>query len=116
MSFDAPGCARPVQVASLDISLERGLVLQFIGVPGDSRRYAYIDRVWTEPQRFSVFRERVKHAALAVVGLSRYVPSHHMLLIDSPPECRAADPIDWRLAWDRDFLASGRQAAAKPAR
>jgi len=41
-----------------------------------------------------MFVERMKYAALATFGLARYVPSGHMLLVESPPECPTAHSID----------------------
>ena len=116
LAFEAPGCARPLLVAPLLMSFEESLLLQFTGREGDSRRYVYIDRSWTRPQRFSVFFERAKYAALAMVHLTSAVPSGTMLLIDAPPECHAADAVDWRLAWNRDFLAGTAQAVMESTR
>jgi hypothetical protein len=46
----------------------------------------------------------MKYAALAVFGLTRYVPSGYLLLVESPSHCSVADAIDWRNVWDRDYL------------
>jgi len=51
-----------------------------------------------------MFAERIKYAALATLGLTRYMPSGHMLLVESPTDCQAAaDAIDWRNVWNRDY-------------
>jgi hypothetical protein len=106
LAFDAPGCTQPVFVAKVEDTFEQGLTLQLAGVPGNVRRYVYIDRSWPIPDRPGVFGERAKQMILAVLGMTRYVPSRRLLLIDSPPGCHAADAIDWRPVWDRDYLAA----------
>jgi hypothetical protein len=35
----------------------------------------------------------MKYAVLATVGLSHYVPSVHLPLVDSPPGCPAANAM-----------------------
>ena len=55
-----------------------------------------------------MFVERMKYAALATFGLARYVPSGHMLLVELPPDCQAAEAIDWRNVWNRDYVGDMR--------
>ena len=50
----------------------------------------------------------MKYAALATFGLTRYVPSGHLLLVDSPLRCQTADAIDWRDVWNRDYIGTAR--------
>jgi hypothetical protein len=69
---------------------------------GDTLRYAYIDRIWEKPDRLAFFVERMKYAALATFGLTQYVPSAHLLLIEAASGCQVADAIDWRNVWNRD--------------
>jgi hypothetical protein len=114
LSFDARDCPRPVLIAVLAVSLEAAPVLAEVGAPGDHRRYVYFDQSWTSPERFALLRERAKLAALALAGLTRDVPSWHMLLIEAPQGCRAAEAIDWRPVWDRDYLASAQKEAVAP--
>src|SRR6266446_2974410 len=73
-------------------------------------RYVYIDRTWEKPDRLAFFVQRMKYAALATFGLTRYVPSGHLLLVDSPSRCQAADAIDWRNVWNRDYVGTTRAA------
>ena len=71
---------------------------------GDALRYVYLDRRWEKPERLAFFAERMKYAALATFGLTRYVPSGHLLLVDASPQCQVADAIDWRNVWNRDYV------------
>ncbi len=114
LAFDAPGCAQPVFIAKIEDTFEQGLTLHLAGAPGNVRRYVYIDRSWSTPDRPGVFGERAKQMVLAVLGLTPYVPSRRLLLINSPPECHAAEAIDWRLVWDRNYLAAAQSDAAAP--
>jgi hypothetical protein len=50
--------------------------------------------------------ERMRCATLATFGLSRYVPSGHLLLVDSLSGCEAADAIDWRNVWNPDCVGA----------
>jgi hypothetical protein len=105
LAFDAPGCPGPVFVLVRVVFEQEPLVLS-ARERGDVVRYVYVDRAWEHPDRLALFVERMKYAALATFGLTRYVPSGHMLLIDSPPQCRIADAIDWRNVWNRDYLGA----------
>jgi hypothetical protein len=73
---------------------------------GDVLHYVYIDRTWEKPERLAFFLERMKYAALATFGLARYVPSGHLLVVQSSPPCQAADGIDWRNVWNRDYVGA----------
>jgi hypothetical protein len=55
-----------------------------------------------------MFVERMKYAALATFGLSRCVLSGHLIVVDWPPRCQAADAIDWRNVWNRDYVGAPR--------
>jgi hypothetical protein len=81
---------------------------------GDVTRYVYIDRSWEKPERLAHFIQRVKYAALAPLGLTPYVQSGRLLLVDSPPQCHVVDAIDWRNVWNRDYLIAIRDAEATP--
>jgi hypothetical protein len=105
--FDAPECPGASLVALLAVTLEQeAIVRSRASFPGAQRRYIYLDRAWDQPRRFEVFIERAKYAVLSAVGLSRYVPSWHMLFVESPADCRDLDQIDWRLVWDRHYLST----------
>ena len=105
--FEAPGCSRPVLVV-LRISFDDEPLVQSAREQGGVLRYAYIDGTWEKPDRLAFFIQRMKYAALATFGLTRYVPSGHLLLVDSPPRCQAADAIDWRNVWNRDYVGPAR--------
>ena len=105
--FEAPGCSRPVLVV-LRVTFDFEPVMQSAREQGDALRYVYIDRSWEKPDRLAFFVDRMKYAALATFGLTRYVPSGHLLVVESPPQCQAADAIDWRKVWNRDYVGATR--------
>jgi hypothetical protein len=102
--FELPGCARPVLVVLLSVAFDQEQVVRSAREPGYALRYVYIDRVWDKPHRLAVVAERAKYAALAIFGLTRFVPSWHLLLVESPADCRLVDGIDWQMVWSRDYL------------
>jgi hypothetical protein len=102
--IEAPGCSRPVLVVPLLVTFDQDPIVRSAHEQGDVLRYVYIDRTWDKPDRLAVFVERMKYAALATFGLTRYEPSWHLLLVESPSHCQVADAIDWRLVWNRDYL------------
>lgn len=105
--FDTPECADSSLVTLVAVTLEQeALVGSHASFAGAQRRYIYIDQAWDQPRRFDVFLERAKYAVLSGVGLSSYLPSWHMLLVESPANCRAIQQIDWRLVWDRNYLST----------
>jgi hypothetical protein len=104
LEFEAPGCALPIIVILLSVTFDQERVARSAREPGYSLRYVYIDRSWDKADRLAVVAERVKHAVLAVFGLTRYVPSWHLLLVESPERCQVPDDIGWRFAWSRDYL------------
>jgi hypothetical protein len=111
--FDADRCAGPVLVIPWSVTFEQEAIMRSAFRPHDIRDYVYLDRSWKRPHRLAVFAERSKYAALAALGLSRYVPSQHMLLVERPPECRLAETVDWRPVWNRDYLAGLREPNRK---
>ena len=66
----------------LRVSFDEEPLLRSAREQGDVLRYVYIDRSWEKPDRLAFFVERMKYAALATFGLTRYVPSGHLLLVD----------------------------------
>ena len=74
------GAIRPVLVVVLSAVIELEPVLRSAREQGDMLRYIYIGRSWQKPDRLAVFTERMKYAALATFGLTRYVPSQDLLL------------------------------------
>jgi hypothetical protein len=107
LAFEAPGCSQPVVVFML-VTFDEESIVPLAGASDDVLRYTYIDRSWEKPDRLAFFIERMKYAALATFGLTRYVPSKHFLLVDAPSHCQTADAIDWRNVWNRDYVAAGR--------
>jgi hypothetical protein len=105
LAFDAPGCSQPVLIV-LRVQFDDEALLRSAREQGGELRYVYIDHSWEKPERLAFFVERMKYAALATFGLTRYVPSGHMLLVGAPSQCQAADGIDWRNVWNRDYVAA----------
>jgi hypothetical protein len=114
LSFDAPGCSQPVVVA-LQVNFDFAPVVQSSARErGEVSRYVYIGRSWATPDRLAFFVDRMKYAALATLGLTRYVPGGHLMLVDAPRDCRSAATIDWSNVWNRDYVRSSQ--AVRPAR
>jgi hypothetical protein len=97
LAFEAPGCSRP-GAGHFARELRRRGARAICPEQGDALRYVYIDHTWEKPDRLAFFVERMKYAALATFGLTRYVPSGHLLLVDSPSPCAAANTIDWGMS------------------
>jgi hypothetical protein len=106
--IEAPGCSRPILVVPLFVTFDQDPIVRSARDQGDVLRYVYIDRTWDEPDRLAVFVERMKYAALATFGLTKYEPSWHLLLIESPLHCQVADAVDWRLVWNRDYIGTAK--------
>jgi hypothetical protein len=115
LAFDAPGCVAPVLVV-LRVQFDSEVLLHSARERGDELHYVYIGRSWEKPDRLSFFVERMKYAALATFGLTRYVPSGYLLLVDAPSQCQAANAIDWRNVWNRDYISTTRAAAGATTR
>lgn len=107
LAFEAPGCSRPVLVV-LRVTFDYEPVMQSAREQGGMLRYVYIDRSWGKPDRLAFFVERMKYAALATFGLTQYVPSAHLLVVESSSRCQAADAFDWRSVWNRDYVGATR--------
>ncbi len=112
ITFSAPDCSGPVLVVLLVPTFEQEPILRTARGPDQTRRYVYLDRSWDSPHPLAVFFERAKFAALATVGLTRYVPSRQLLLVEAPSGCKAADDVDWRPVWDRRMLQTLKADAA----
>jgi hypothetical protein len=104
--FDARGCSEPIMVALLSVLAEQTPLLEAQNLEGRTLRFVFYDRRWLTPSRALIVWERKKQTALAVFGLTRFVPSEYMLAIAASPGCKAADTIDWQNVWDRRYLAS----------
>ena len=109
--FEVPGCAQGVVVSILSSTFEEATIIGYAAEPGYARRYIYFDRTWDAPEPWAAFFERVKYRAIGMFGLTQYVPSHYLLLIETPRHCPAADTIDWAPAWKRDYLAAAQASA-----
>jgi hypothetical protein len=113
LEFEAPGCLRPVLIVlrvTFDYEpLLRSALFRSAAEQENVLRYVYIARSWRKPDRLAFFAERMKYAALATFGLTRYMPSGYLLATDSPSDCQIVDAIDWRDVWNRDYVkAAGR--------
>jgi hypothetical protein len=103
LAFQAPGCNQPVLVIVLLVAFDQEPVVRSARESGYGLRYFYINRAWDAPHRLAVFLERTKYAALAIFGLTPYVPSSDVLLVESPLNCQVAHDVDWRSVWSRDY-------------
>ena len=101
--FDAAGCSQPVLAALLSLTFEEEPAIRSAREPGYTLRYFYIERSWEEPRRLAVFVERIKYAALAVLGFTRFTPFRQVLLVESPSHCRVADDVDWQFVWSQAY-------------
>jgi hypothetical protein len=104
--FEAPGCVRPVQVNPLLSSFEEVSLMDDAPGQGYARRYIYFGASWDRPKPWAVFVQRMKYRALAMFGLSGYVPSKYLLRIEAPKNCEPARNIDWSSVWSRKYLAA----------
>ena len=116
MVFEASGCPRPLQVIVLQAGLEREAIVHLDGEDDDVLRYVYIGRSWEKLDRLVLYVERMKYALLKTFRLTRYDPDPRVLLVESSSRCQVADRIDWRSAWNRDYLAAIRADAEAPGR
>ena len=109
--FQVPGCAQPVLVSLRLWTFEDESIMQYAAQPGYTRRYIYYERTWDTPNPRAVFVQRLKYRALAMFGLTGYAPSDYLLLVEAPPHCQAAEVIDWRPVWNRDYRAAAEVGA-----
>ena len=110
MAFEAPDCARPGLVVVLQENLDRAAMLDLGLWEGDVLRYVYIDRSWEKPDRLAFYIQRMRYALLKTFRLTRYDPDTRMLLVNTPSGCQIADRIDWRNAWNRDYVLATHHA------
>lgn len=103
--FEAPGCARPVQVNPLLSSFEEVSLMDDAPGQGYVRRYIYFGASWDRPKSWAAFVQRMKYRALAMFGLTEYVPSKYLLRIEAPKNCEPARNIDWSSVWSWKYLA-----------
>jgi hypothetical protein len=116
LAFEAPDCSRPVMVVVIGESLVEESMVDLGVDEGDVLRYVYIDRGWDKPDRLALYLQRMKYALLKTFRLTRYDPNMRVLLVDSPPGWQIADRIDWRNAWNRNYLAGIRPDAEAASR
>ena len=114
--FAAPGCSQPVFVSLRLSSFEEETIMQYAPEQGYVRRYIYFDRTWDAPDPRAAFLQRMKYAVLAVFGMTEYLPSDYLLLVEAPPHCQAAESVDWRPVWNRDTLATAQANAEATAK
>jgi hypothetical protein len=108
--FEAPGCSGPVLVVAR-VFFDEEPLMNFAREQGDDIRFVYVDRSWEKPDHLAFLVERMKYAALASFGLTRYMSAGRLLLVASPPRCEIAAAIDWRNVWNRDYIAAVRANA-----
>lgn len=106
IEFLAPGCDRAARIFMINLNLQMMPMLDQVIDAGYTRRIVYMDRTWLSEDRLGLRLEWLRHKALSLFGLGRYVASSTALVITEPPGCRASDLLDWSLAWERDTLAS----------
>ena len=111
--FDAPGCSQPVQVSLRLSTFEEKSLMKSASEQGYTRRYVYFDQSWDRPEPRAAFVQRMKYSALTMFGLTEYVPSRFLVLVETPKNCRTAEAVDWRLVWNRDYLAAAQAAPSR---
>jgi hypothetical protein len=105
LAFEAPNCSRPLLVV-VRLNFDFEPFTRSAREQGDVVRYFYIDRSWEKPDRVAHFVQRIKYSVLGSLGLTSYVPSGRLLLVESSSRCPVADAIDWRNVWNRDYLVA----------
>jgi hypothetical protein len=105
VDIEVPRCGGIVQVMPLRLAVWEGTWLREALDPRASRRFVYLDGAWPDVDRIGMRLEWLKHKALSVVGMSRYVAGPFALLLVGPPGCRVAEVVDWRMMWDRQALS-----------
>ena len=106
LTFDAKDCRESITVALLSVMSEQVPLLETQNLEGRPLRFVFYDRRWRTPDRISIAWERKEQKALALFGLTRFVPSEYMLAIAAASDCKTANAIDWQNVWDRHYLAS----------
>ncbi len=112
--FDVPGCSQPVQVSLRLATFEERSLMESLPEQSYTRRYIYFDQSWDRPNPQGAFAQRMKYSALAMFGLTEYVPSRYLVLVETPKTCRAAEAVDWSSVWNRDYLAAAQDVKAAP--
>jgi hypothetical protein len=104
IEFAAPGCNGKARIFLVGLNLQMMPMLDQMIEAGYTRRIVYMGRTWPGEDRLGLRLEWLKHKALSLFGLGRYVASSTALVVAEPPGCRAADLLDWNLAWDRQTV------------
>jgi hypothetical protein len=100
--FQRPECARASLVLPYFINAEIAPLLSRVTDPGFDRHFYYMDGVWDEQSRVSMFLQWAKYAMLDIFGASPYVPVKKALVLADPSDCHPAVVIDWRPVWEKD--------------
>lgn len=108
--FEVPGCDGPIEVIPVFINLQEAPLFDTVIRPGYTRQFAYLDRTWTSADRLQLRLTWLKHKALGMLGLGRFVAIATALLVVSPPGCQAAAAIDWSPVWTRATTAASSPA------
>jgi hypothetical protein len=99
--FAPPGCDRIVRVIPATLSLHELPLLESAVERDYRRRYIYLGRMWDKPDRFALRLAWLKLKVASGLGSARYALPKTTLLVATPPECDAAERIDWGLVWRR---------------
>jgi hypothetical protein len=105
VDIEVPGCDGIVQIMSLELTVWEGDWLREAIDPSASKRFVYLEGTWPDVDRMGMRLEWLKHKALSMVGMSRYVAGPSALLLVGPPGCRVAEAFDWRMMWDAQALS-----------
>jgi hypothetical protein len=111
--LDGSGCSQPVSVTFRTITFEEQAIIQPAPDVGYTRRYFYIDLKSDKADARAVWMERVKYEFLAMLGLTKYIPSRYLLQVEAPEHCSAVEAIDWRSVWRRDLLTAAKVVASE---
>ena len=104
--FEALGCSQPVKVSLRLSTFEEESLMESAPEQGYTRRYIYFNRSWDTPDPRAAFVQRMKYGVLAAFGLTEYVPSWYLILVETPKNCRTAAAVDWRSVWNRNYLVA----------
>jgi hypothetical protein len=104
-----PGCDRAIEILPVDINLQAAPLFDIVIEPGYTMWFAYLDRTWRFEDRMDMRFTWLRHKALSILGLGRFVTIPTGLLIAEPPGCHAGH-IDWSMVWDTRTLTGGQGA------
>ena len=107
--FRAPGCEEPIEVIPVHINLQEAPLFDALITANYKRQFVYLDQTWLSENRVAMRLTWLKHKMLSFLGWGRFVTIPTGLLIVSPPDCHAAEAIDWTPVWSWRVIAAGVQ-------